>query len=360
MLYLYDRKMWLAGDFMKLQDLSPQWGSVARSVLAFCLLGLATASAQQVFAVNGSLVDGSVFNGTITITGTTVTNSNIAIGAPASVTCGGTPIIQNPNPPSGYFFRVTCTSGALLTLVLSTPADPAGGTLTNYAGGGLDVQSHLTTTPPPTPIPVANGAVALTFQVHYASNLINGGDSVINITNTGASASAVLTPGQIVGGVNQNNINGDLCVNIYTFAADEQEIACCSCLVTPNALWSASVKTALLNSTLTPSFPNEVVVKLISTVPNVGANGTESCNPATVNQNVVSLSTLAWGTTLHGVPTATGPSFAMTETPFASATLSGAELARDIQECQFIQILGSGQFGICKGCSNVGLGAAAQ
>ena len=86
---------------------------------------------------------------------------------------------------------------------------------------------------------------------------------MIDITNTGASSTTLLTPGQIVGGVNQNNIDGSLCINIYTFAADEQEVACCSCLVTPNALWSASVKTALLNSTLTPSFPNEVVIKLI-------------------------------------------------------------------------------------------------
>jgi len=208
------------------------------------------------------------------------------------------------------------------------------------------------------PVAVDNG-----FQVRYASNLINGADAVINITNTGASATALLTPGQIVGGVNQNNINGSLCVNIYTFAADEQEVACCSCLVTPNALWSASVKTALLNSTLTPSFPNEVVIKLITSSPIVGTGGAQSCNPASVGQsgNVPNLpGLLAWGTSAHGFPTATGPTFQLTETPFLPATLTGAELLRDVQECQFIQILGSGQFGICKGCSNVGLGANAE
>jgi len=202
------------------------------------------------------------------------------------------------------------------------------------------------------------------FQIRYASNLINGGDGVVNITNTGASATAMLTPGQIVGGVNQNNINGDICVNIYTFAADEQEVACCSCLVTPNALWSASVKTALLNSTLTPAFPNEVVIKLISSAPIVNATTrAETCNPATLlNAGIAGLQRglLAWGTSLHGTPTATGPNFRMAETPFMPATLSVAELTRDVQECQYIQILGSGQFGICKGCSNVGLGASAQ
>src|SRR5579864_4882465 len=200
------------------------------------------------------------------------------------------------------------------------------------------------------------------FQVRYASNLINGGDGVVNITNTGAAATGGLITGQ-----GQNNINGSICVNIYTFAADEQEVACCSCLVTPNALWSASVKTALLNSTLTPSFPNEVVIKLVSTVPN-GTGTAQTCNPATIDQTatigatpgMLSNGLLAWGTSVHGFPTATGPTFQMAETPFLPGTLSATELQRDVQECQFIQVLGSGQFGLCKGCSNVGLGANAE
>jgi hypothetical protein len=198
-------------------------------------------------------------------------------------------------------------------------------------------------------------AGAPTFLIRYSSNL-NIGDSFIDITNTGASATTVLANQNPA----QNNIDGSLCVNIYMFAADEQEVACCSCLVTPNALWSASVKTALLNSVLTPSFPNEVVIKLISTVPAVGAGVTQTCDPASVNQVNVKNGLLAWGTSLHGLPTATGPNFQLAETPFLSATLSSAEVARDVQECQFIQILGSGQFGMCKGCSNVGLGAAQQ
>jgi len=214
------------------------------------------------------------------------------------------------------------------------------------------------------------------FQVRYASNLVNGGDAVVNITNTGASSTQVLTPGQILSGVTQNNINGDICVNIYTFAADEQEVSCCSCLITPNALWSTSVHTGLLNTTLTPSFPNSVVIKLISTVPTAGTGGTEICNPATITVPPIGTPTplgtgttpgaltpgmLAWGTSTHGTPSATvGPTFQLAETAFSPSTLSAAELARDVQECQYIQILGSGQFGICKGCTNVGLGAAAE
>jgi parallel beta-helix repeat protein len=239
-------------------------------------------------------------------------------------------------------------------------------------GGTGDVVSGPATFSPwlfaPAPGPCSStAALDRSFQVRYASNLINGGDAVINITNTGASSTALLPPGQIVGGVNQNNINGDICVNIYTFAADEQEVACCACMITPNALWSASVKTALLNRTLTPSFPNEVLIKLISTPPIVNqSTHTEGCNPAAIQvasgtpASLTAPGPLAWGTSLHGSPTGTGPNFQMTETPFVPATLTAAELTRDVQECQFIQILGSGQFGICRGCSNVGLGAAAQ
>jgi len=184
---------------------------------------------------------------------------------------------------------------------------------------------------------------------------------VINITNSGESATASLT--QPVPNA-QVNINGSICVNIYAFAADEQEVSCCSCLVTPNGLYSLSVKNSLLNSLLTSSAPNELVIKLLSTFPTSStdpATGliTDTCNAATITTAGAG-GLLAFGTTLHGFPTAIGPNFQVTETPFLQGTLSTAELQRDVQECQFIQILGSGQFGLCKGCSNSGLGAAAQ
>ena len=95
----------------------------------------------------------------------------------------------------------------------------------------------------------------------------------------------------------------------------------------------------------------------------MGIGGAQTCNPATVGPgNLIGTpgNTLAWGGTSHAVTTAAGRTFQMTETPFISATLTPAELVRDVQECQFLQILGSGQFGICKGCKNVGLGATAQ
>ena len=66
------------------------------------------------------------------------------------------------------------------------------------------------------------------FQVRYASNL-NIGDSVVNITNSGATG-AGLAAGTSAA------TTGAICVNVYAFSPDEQMISCCSCPVTPNGL----------------------------------------------------------------------------------------------------------------------------
>src|SRR5690349_16106947 len=104
------------------------------------------------------------------------------------------------------------------------------------------------------------------YQVRYASNL-NLGESQINITNTGASASTTGFPA----GPEAPN----LCVNVYTFSPDEQLVACCSCVVSPNALVNLGVNRDLIINTLTPAHPTSVVVKLLAT------SGTGTCNPAT-------------------------------------------------------------------------------
>jgi hypothetical protein len=169
------------------------------------------------------------------------------------------------------------------------------------------------------------------FQVRYAANL-NIGDSVVDITNTGATG---------------NNI----CVNVYTFAPDEQEISCCTCNVTPDGLASLSVKNSLINNTLTGVVPSAVVVKLIA------SNG--ACNAAAPGGLAVGLA--AWGTTLHALPVTPGSpatTYGVTETKFTPSTLSAAEFVRMTSLCGFIQTDGSG-FGICGGCSTSGLGAAA-
>jgi hypothetical protein len=183
------------------------------------------------------------------------------------------------------------------------------------------------------------------FQVRYASNLAVG-DSVVNITNTGAS-STVAFPTQ----------NGNLCANVYTFSPDEQLISCCSCNVTPDGLVSLSSRNDLISNTLTPGVPTSIVIKLLF------STGT-ACNGSTVGTgaNVLATGGAAWGTTIHALPVTPGSpatTYGVTETAFTPATLSAAELVRITTLCGFIQTNGSG-FGICRSCRLGGLGAVAQ
>ena len=201
------------------------------------------------------------------------------------------------------------------------------------------------------------------FQIRYASNL-TAGDSVINITNTGANGAALAGPG--FGGA-----AGNICVNVYAFSPDEQLISCCSCLITPNGLVSLSVNQDLVSNTLTGVRPNSVVIKLVNTlagagVAGVGGGGATSCtNSAALAGSTdfpIVSGMLAWGTTLHNG--ATG-GFATTETAFIPATLTGSlvvpfplgsELASITGRCT--NIIGNGStFGICRSCRNGGLRA---
>jgi len=181
-----------------------------------------------------------------------------------------------------------------------------------------------------------SGSPADAFQVRYASNL-NIGDSVINITNAGTKNTAT-------------GVLSNICVNVYTFAPDEQLVSCCACNVTPNALVSLSARSDLISNTLTPAVPNSIVVKLV-------ASAQATCNAATVTAEALAPGMRAWGTTLHAaLPAGT---YAVTETPFETAGLSAAELARMTSFCGFIQANGSG-FGICRSCRTGGQGGVKQ
>src|SRR4051812_11906265 len=146
-----------------------------------------------------------------------------------------------------------------------------------------------------------------TFQVRYASNL-TAGDSVINITNTGANGASLFGPG--IG-----DPVGNICVNVYTFSPDEQLVSCCSCLVTPNGLVHLTANNDLVSNTLTGIRPDSLVVKFIAT--GAGANFsasscTNSAALAGTHNFPLAGGMLAWGTTLHSSssvepPPAAGP-----------------------------------------------------
>ncbi len=185
------------------------------------------------------------------------------------------------------------------------------------------------------------------FEVSYFANL-QSGDSVINITNTGANGASLNGPGfgQDV---------GSICVNVYAFSPDEQMVSCCSCRVTPNGLAALSVVDDLINTTLTGIRPNSIVVKLLAT------RGTSCGNSAAAAGSpgfpvVIAGSKAAWGTTIHPGP---GGTFVLTETPFIPSTLSPGELASLTNRCTNIIGNGSG-FGICRACRQSGLGAGRE
>ena len=208
-----------------------------------------------------------------------------------------------------------------------------------------------------------------TFLIKYASNL-QIGDSFINVTNSGAVQGrnlqqSPLAPAQI-------DRNGDLCVNIYIFSPDEQEQACCSCLLTPNGLATFSAR-SLASNTLFGIPLQDIVIKLVATascLPQAGGgcfpiSSAANCNASTAGavptfdnvgggtDIVGSFATgqplapglIAWGTALHA-NTSAFPSYQVTETHFDRATLSGGELNRITGLCGFIQANGSGR-GIC-------------
>ncbi len=188
------------------------------------------------------------------------------------------------------------------------------------------------------------------FQVRYASNLPIG-DSVVNITNTGAfgsTSTASIADAPAV-------TNGNICVNVYTFSPDEQLISCCACPVTPNALVSLSARNDLISNTLTPGVPTSIVIKLLA------SPGAPTCNPSAPG-GIAQAGMAAWGTTIHALPVTPGSpatTYGETETPFTNSTLSAAELTRITTLCGFIQTNGSG-FGICRSCRFGGLAAVEQ
>ena len=196
------------------------------------------------------------------------------------------------------------------------------------------------------------------YQVRYVSNL-NLGDSVINITNSGARG-AGLAAGTTA------STTGAICVNVYAFSPDEQMISCCSCAVTPNGLISLSARRDLVNNTLTPAVPTSIVVKLVATVPVLNSCAGSAASwgaPVAPATTALTSGMLAWGTTVHA-GAAAGSAAVITETPFLPATLSGTGIlpvdigeARRLQDlCTFINANGSG-FGICATCRLGGLGA---
>ncbi len=195
------------------------------------------------------------------------------------------------------------------------------------------------------------------YQLNYLAS--NGGTVQGSITMTNAGTLGADAFGPLSG------TTGDICVNVYTFTADEQESECCQCLVTPNALRSltAAQLTGNPGNGVTPTLG--LVVKLLVTVPGTATNGIPAgsntqttftgttCNAAqTFTTDNLAPGMRAWAVDLHTVGAVTG----VAKTAFVSALLSPGELAKLTNLCQFLKGNQSGA-GVCAGCALGGLGA---
>lgn len=164
------------------------------------------------------------------------------------------------------------------------------------------------------------------YKIRYFANLPTG-DSQIYLTNSGASSTIPFPQ------------DGNLCVHAYAFSPAQNMFACCSCSVPPDSLYFWSIRRDFNQSATSPGPGGytAMTIKLYATSPSstrLGSQGPDTCNAA--NPGVPSAGLIAWGTTLQpGV--AGSSSSTSTETFFASASLSSAELTKLTSQCGNLQ-----------------------
>ncbi len=333
---------------------------------------------------------GTVLTGVSTLPSAGLVSSNLGAGTAAvTVIAGGQTIVTfiNSVPITGLV-QVCKVAGVGITVGTNFTFNFAGTTVSVPAGTRMGSSCSPALVAPVGPVTVTEtlptGTVLTSVSTFpnvtwLISNNLGAGTATVTVN---AGAQTTVTFVNSVAGATP--VGPGICVNTYTFAADEQLISCCSCLVTPNGLSSLSVRNDLVSNTLTLGTPTAVIVKLLATAP-----GTEGCNPSTptaaveafqvryaanlnIGDSVINITNTdasgtagglaAWGTTIHSLPVTAGSpatTYGVTETRFTSATLSAAERTRTQILCGFIQANGSG-FGICKACRFGGLGATSH
>jgi hypothetical protein len=220
---------------------------------------------------------------------------------------------------------ITATAGTnLITLGSATLAPQASCTFSvNVTSDGTALGYLTNTTSTVTSTEALPGAAASAtifignpLQITYAANP-TAGETPVNITNNGASA------------------GGNICVSLYTLLPNAQMVSCCSCQVTPDALFTLGVNNDLTNNAVQSS----VVIKLVATTPG-GTCASSAGTPGTLANGAV-----AYATTLQ--PVGITNIYNSVNQPFVGSTLSAAEYAQLTGTCS--ANFGGGTF--CSSCS---------
>jgi hypothetical protein len=161
-----------------------------------------------------------------------------------------------------------------------------------------------------------------TFTTNYFANGTTSGapDATLRFTQHGS-----ITP------------TGNICANIYVYAADQQLTTCCGCPVSGNGLVHESVRTDLLSNFLTRQEPNEGVIQIVSGLPTGGV-----CDPTDVDPFPLP-EIDSW---LTHVQNKVGTAFPITEGRGDEELLSPQEFGTLEGDCASAIRLGSG-FGVC-------------
>jgi uncharacterized repeat protein (TIGR01451 family) len=285
-------------------------------------------------------------NAAVALTGVAFTDTlpvGMVVATPNGVTgsCGGGLITATAGSGSITLVDATLAASSSCTFSVNVSAT-SGGVLTNVTGNVTSTNGGLGN------IASAQILAGGGFLKSYAANPA-AGESYLNIINTGANGAPLLGPGF-------GTPTGNLCVNVYAFSPDEQEIACCSCLVTPNQVVNLGVNRDLTVKTLTGVVPASVVIALVSTLAGGDGTGT-SCSNTAATEGTLAIGMVAYGTTPQQF-TGSGV-YTVVEHSLPPATLSQGEWDSITGRCSFI--LGNGsKYGICNSCQAGALGAAKQ
>jgi hypothetical protein len=176
------------------------------------------------------------------------------------------------------------------------------------------------------------------FQIQIVTNLPGvtnpaGVDTAIHLTNSGASWGVGVPP--------VDPTKGYVCANIYVFDVQEEEVACCSCPLSPNSIHYLSTVNDLISNTLTgkPLTGNAIVIKIVGTEPIVGPAGARTCDAAAPSDGTAPLrlvsGLIAQAKVAGGI-----------DISFENASQNSNELKRARDLCFFNTVNGTGP-GVC-------------